>query len=71
MKILWQQKLKDYYKEEEELKNMLSQGEAKKTEKREIETQEKLAEWDLVIFGPNVQSQEILFDDLHTFIDNR
>ncbi|VVC30039.1 Programmed cell death protein 7 [Cinara cedri] len=71
LKTLWQQKLAYYNREEEELRNMLSQAEAKKNEKREIEIQNKLAKWDEIIFGPNVQSHNIIFDDLHTFLDIR
>lgn len=70
MRIFWQHKLTKYHKEEKELKNMLSQAEARKNAKREIEIQEKLVEWDQIIFGPNVQSQ-IIFEDLHTFFDIR
>jgi len=71
LKELWQQKLTEYNKEEEELKNMLSKAEAKKHEKRGIEIQEKLSDWDRVLFGPDFRSHEILFDNLHTFLDIR
>jgi len=70
LKILWQHKLADYNKEEEELKNMLTEAEAKKHEKREIEIQEKLAEWDHVLFGPNFRSQEMALDN-YTFLEIR
>jgi hypothetical protein len=70
LKILWQQKLTDYNKEEEELKNMLTKAEAKKHEKREIEIQEKFAEWDHLLFGPNFKSHEMVFDN-YTFLEIR
>lgn len=71
LKLLWHQKLTNYEKEEEELKNMLSKAEAEKHEKREVEIQEKLAEWDHLFFGPHFQSHEIIFNDLSTFLDIR
>jgi len=67
LKILWQQKLTDYHKEEENLKNMLSKAEEEKHEKREIQIQENLAEWDKILFG----SHEVLFDNSHSFLDIR
>lgn len=70
LKILWQQKLTDYNKEEEELKKMLTEAEAKKHEKREIEIQEKFAEWDHILFGPNFRCHEMVFDN-HTFLEIR
>ncbi|CAI6364150.1 unnamed protein product [Macrosiphum euphorbiae] len=70
LKKLWQQKLTDYNKEEEELKNMLIEAEAKKHEKREVEIQEKFAEWDQILFGPNFKSHEMVFDN-HTFLEIR
>lgn len=70
LKILWQQKLIDYNKEEEELKNMLSKAEAKKDENREIQIQERLEEWDQILFGPNFRSHEMEFDN-YTFLDIR
>jgi len=70
LKVLWQQKLIEYSKEEEELKYMLSKAEAKKHKKREIEIQEKLSDWDKVLFGPNYRSHEILLD-INTFLDIR
>lgn len=71
LKELWQQKLTEYNKEEEELKNMLSKAKAEKHEKREIKIQEKLSDWDRVLFGPDFRSHEILFDNLYTFFDIR
>ncbi|XP_022170239.1 programmed cell death protein 7 [Myzus persicae] len=70
LKILWQQKLTDYNKEEEELKNMLTEAEAKKHERREIEIQKKFAEWDHILFGPNFSSHEMVFDN-YTFLEIR
>lgn len=70
LKILWQHKLADYNKEEEELKNMLTEAEAKKHEKREIEIQEKLAEWDHILFGPSFRSHEMAVDN-YTFLEIR
>ncbi|XP_060849012.1 programmed cell death protein 7 [Rhopalosiphum padi] len=70
LKILWQQKLADYNKEEEGLKNMLIEAEAKKKNKREIEIQEKLAEWDHILFGPSFRSHEMGVDN-YTFLEIR
>ncbi|XP_015372272.1 PREDICTED: uncharacterized protein LOC107167636 [Diuraphis noxia] len=70
LKVLWHQKLTDYNKEEEELKNMLTEAEAKKHEKREIEIQEKFAEWDHILFGQNFSSHEMVFDN-YTFLEIR
>jgi len=50
---------------------MLSKAEAKKHKNREIEIQEKLSDWDRVLFGPDFRSHEITFDDLHTFLEKR
>lgn len=61
----------DYFKEEDELKIMLSKDEAKKLEKREIEIQEKLVVWDQILFGPDFKSHDIIFDNIHTFLNIR
>lgn len=50
---------------------MLSKSEAVKHEKREIKIQQKLEDWDQILFGPNFRSQENQFDNLHTFLDSR
>lgn len=50
---------------------MLSKSEAEKHEKREVEIQEKLDEWDQLLFGPYFRSHEIIFDDLQTFLNIR
>lgn len=71
LRVLWQQKLIDYNKEEEELKRMLSKSETEKHEKREMEIQENLGKWDQLLFGPNFRSHEITYDSLHTFLDIR
>jgi len=49
---------------------MLSKAEAKKHEKRGIEIQEKLSNWDKVLFGPDYKSHKILLD-INTFLDIR
>lgn len=46
---------------------MLSKAEEEKHEKREIQIQENLAEWDKILFG----SHEVLFDNSHSFLDIR
>lgn len=61
----------EYNKEESELKIMLSKDEAKKLEKRDIEIQQQLLEWDQILFGPNFKSHDIIFDNLHTFLNIR
>lgn len=49
---------------------MLTEAEAKKHEKREIEIQEKFAEWNHILFGPNFSSHEMVFDN-YTFLEIR
>lgn len=71
LKILWHQKLTNYNKEEEDLKYMLSKAEAENHEKQEIEIQEKLLYWDQILFGPDIRSHEIVFDNLYTLCDIR
>lgn len=71
LKILWQHKLTNYNKEEEDLKSMLSKAEIEKHEKKEIEIQEKIKEWNKILFGPDFRSHEVVFDNLSTFLDIR
>lgn len=59
------------YNKEEELKHMLYKAETEKHEKREIEIQEKLVLWDQTLFGPNCISHETVYDNIHTFLNNR
>lgn len=49
---------------------MLTEAEAKKHEKREIEIQEKFTEWNHLLFGPNFKSHEMVFDN-YTFLEIR
>lgn len=50
---------------------MLSKAEVEKHEKREIQIQENLAEWDKILFGTDFGSHDVLFDNLHAFLDIR
>lgn len=61
----------DYNKEEDELKIMLSKDEAKKLEKQEIEIQETLVVWDQILFGPDFKSHDVIFNNLHAFLNIR
>lgn len=50
---------------------MLFKAEIEKHEKREIEIQKKIEEWDQILFGPNFRSREVIFDNLCTFLNIR
>lgn len=50
---------------------MLSKAEVEKHEKRENKIQENLAEWDKTLFGSEFECHEMIFDNLHTFLDIR
>lgn len=69
--MVWQQKLTRYHKEEESLKSMLTKAEVEKHKKKEIEIQEKLLEWNQILFGSNYRSSEVKTDNLNTFLDTR
>lgn len=50
---------------------MLFKAEVEKHEKREIEIQNKIEEWDRILFGPGCRSHEVIFDNLCTFLNIR
>ncbi|XP_050523211.1 programmed cell death protein 7-like [Daktulosphaira vitifoliae] len=70
LKLIWQEKLTLYQNEELELKEMLDKSKIQKNLIKEIEDQEKINDWNKVLFGLDIKS-EVIFNSPELFFKIR